>query len=132
MLYWWTKIHFRLFNVDYFVWVFMLKIILKRDSFQVIVIFDLIYGSTAWTLTKWLETKLDRTYVRILSVTWNISWKEHHTQNPIVVIAFYFPSHKLTRFVEQVLSVTFCCGHQNMAIRMCHTFTIFQIKWVGS
>ena len=39
----------------------------------------LVYGSTAWILTKQLEDKLDGTYARMLRAILNKSWQQHPT-----------------------------------------------------
>ena len=52
---------------------------LKRDLFRSVVETVLLYGSTAWTLTKKLEKKLDGTYTRMLRAVLNIHWKKHPT-----------------------------------------------------
>ena len=38
---------------------------MKRSFFQAVVVSILLYGCTTWTLTKWLEKKLDRNYTRM-------------------------------------------------------------------
>ena len=37
----------------------------------------LLYGCTTWTLTKWLEKKLDGNYTRMLRAILNKSWRQH-------------------------------------------------------
>ena len=37
----------------------------------------LLYGCTTWTLTKWLEKKLDGNYTRMLWAILNKSWRQH-------------------------------------------------------
>ena len=39
----------------------------------------LLYGASAWTLTKHLETKLSGTYTRMLRAALDVSWKDHPT-----------------------------------------------------
>ena len=39
---------------------------MKRSFFQAAVVSILLYGCTTWTLTKWLEKKLDGNYTRML------------------------------------------------------------------
>ena len=53
---------------------------LKRRFFQATVESVLLYGSSAWTLTKDLETKLSGTYTRMLRAVLDISWKKHPTK----------------------------------------------------
>lgn len=43
----------------------------------------LMYVSTAWTLTKALESKLDRTYTWMPRVVLNISWGQHQTKSQL-------------------------------------------------
>ena len=52
---------------------------LKRNFFRATVEFILLYGATAWTLTKTLRSKLDGTYTRMLRAVLNISWRQHPT-----------------------------------------------------
>ena len=68
-----------------------LSIILKSDltdkmkhSFsQAAVMSILLYGCTTWTLTKWLEKKLDGNYTRMLRAILNKSWRQHPTKNQL-------------------------------------------------
>ena len=53
----------------------------KRNFFRAVVESVLICGSTAWTLTKHLEDKLDGTYTRMLCAILNNSWKQHPTND---------------------------------------------------
>ena len=55
----------------------------KRNFFRAVVESVLIYGSTAWTLTKHLEDKLDGTYTRMLRAILNKSWKQHPTNDQL-------------------------------------------------
>ena len=41
----------------------------------------LLYGCTAWTLTKRLEKELDGQYTRMLRAVINKSWKQHPTRS---------------------------------------------------
>ena len=54
---------------------------MKRRFFRATVETVLLYGSSAWTLTKNLETKLSGTYTRMLRAALDVSWKEHPTKN---------------------------------------------------
>ena len=56
---------------------------MKRNFFRAIVESVLIYGSTAWTLTKHLEDKLDGTYTRMLRAILNKSWRQHPTNDKL-------------------------------------------------
>ena len=48
---------------------------MKRSFFQAAVTSILLYGCTTWTLTKWLEKKLDGNYTRMLRAILNKSWR---------------------------------------------------------
>ena len=52
---------------------------MKRRFFQAAVESVLLYGASAWTLTKNLETKLSGTYTRMLRAALDVSWKDHPT-----------------------------------------------------
>ena len=56
---------------------------MKRSFFQAVVISILLYGCTTWTLTKWLEKKLDGNYTRMLRVILNKSWWQHSTRHQL-------------------------------------------------
>ena len=56
---------------------------MKRSFFQVAVVSILLYGCTTWTLTKWLEKKLDGNYTRILRAILNKSWPQHPTRHQL-------------------------------------------------
>ena len=43
----------------------------------------LLYGCTTWTLTKWLEKKLDGNYTRMLRAILNKSWQQHPTRHQL-------------------------------------------------
>ena len=43
----------------------------------------LLYGCTTWTLTKWLEKKLDSNYTRMLRAILNKSWRQHPTKQQL-------------------------------------------------
>ena len=55
----------------------------KQNFFRAVVESVLIYRSTAWTLTKHLEDKLDGTYTRMLRAILNKSWKQHPTNDQL-------------------------------------------------
>ena len=40
----------------------------------------LLYGCSTWTLTKWMEKKLDGNYTRMLRAMLNRSWRQHPTK----------------------------------------------------
>ena len=43
----------------------------------------LLYGWTTWTLTKWLEKKLDGYYTRMLRAILNKSWRQYPTKHQL-------------------------------------------------
>ena len=55
----------------------------QRSFFQVAVVSILLYGCTTWTLTKWLEKKLDSNYTRMLRAILNKSWQQHPTRHQL-------------------------------------------------
>ena len=56
---------------------------MKRSFFQAAVASILLYGCTTWTLTKWLEKKLDGNYTRMLRAILNKSWRQHPTKHQL-------------------------------------------------
>ena len=54
---------------------------MKRTFFQAAVVSILLYGCTTWTLTKWLEKKLDGNYTWMLRAVLNKSWRQHPTRH---------------------------------------------------
>ena len=48
---------------------------IKRSFFQAAVVSILLYGCTTWTLTKWMEKKLDGHYTRMLRAILHKSWR---------------------------------------------------------
>ena len=56
---------------------------MKCSFFQAAVVSILLYGCTTWTLTKWLEKKLDGNYTRILRAILNKSWWQHPTKHQL-------------------------------------------------
>ena len=56
---------------------------MKRSFFQAVVVSILVYGCTAWTLTKRLEKKLDGNYTRILRAILNKSCRQHPTRHQL-------------------------------------------------
>lgn len=49
---------------------------LKQSFFRATVESVLMYGGTAWTLTKTLKSKFDGVYIRILRAILNIIWRQ--------------------------------------------------------
>ena len=56
---------------------------MKRSFFQAAVVLILLYGYTTWTLTKWLEKKLDGNYTIMLRAILNKSWRQHPTKHQL-------------------------------------------------
>ena len=56
---------------------------MKRSFFQAAVVTILLYGCTTWTLTKWLEKKLNGNYARMLRAIMNKSWPQHPTRHQL-------------------------------------------------
>ena len=56
---------------------------MKRSFFQAAVASILLHGCTTWTLTKWLEKKLDGNYTRMLRAILNKSWWQHPTRHQL-------------------------------------------------
>ncbi len=56
---------------------------MKCSLFQAAVVSILLYGCTAWTLTKWMEKKLDGNYIRMLRAILNKSWRQHPTKHQL-------------------------------------------------
>ena len=56
---------------------------MKCSFFQAVVVSILLYGCTTWSLTKWLEKKLDGNYTRMLQAILNKSWRQHPTRHQL-------------------------------------------------
>ena len=56
---------------------------MKRSFFQAVVVLILLYGCTTWTLTKWLEKKLDGNHTRMLWAISNKFWWQHFTKHKL-------------------------------------------------
>ena len=56
---------------------------MKNRFLQATVVSILLYGCTTWTLTKWLQKKLDSNYTRMLRVILNKSWRQHPTRHQL-------------------------------------------------
>ena len=55
----------------------------KYSFFQAAVMLILLYGCTTWTLTKWMEKKLDVNYTGMLQAILNKSWRQHPTKQQL-------------------------------------------------
>ena len=71
---------------------------IKRRFFQPAFVSILLYGCTTWTLTKWLEEKLDGNYARILRAILNKSWQQIPQDTNYT--ATCLPSRKLSMLDE--------------------------------
>ena len=56
---------------------------MKRIFFQAAVVSILPYGCTTWTLTKWMEKKLDGNHTRMLRAILNKFWRQHPTKHQL-------------------------------------------------
>ena len=56
---------------------------MKRSFFQATIASILLYGCTAWTLTKRMEKKLEGNYKRMLRAILNKSWRQHPTKQQL-------------------------------------------------
>ena len=56
---------------------------MKRSFFQAAIVSILLYGCTIWSLTKWLEKKIDGNYTRMLRAILNKSWRQHLTKQQL-------------------------------------------------
>ena len=65
------------------IWKSNLPNALKRNFFRSTVESILLYGSSAWTLSRNLENKLDGTYTRMLRAVLNKSWNQHPTKEEL-------------------------------------------------
>ena len=56
---------------------------MKRSFSQAAIVSILLYGCTTWTLTKWLEKRLDSNCTKILQAILNRSWRRHPTKQQL-------------------------------------------------
>ena len=56
---------------------------MKHSFFQAAVVSILLYGCSTWTLTKWLEKKLDGNDIKMLRAILNKSRRQHPTSHPL-------------------------------------------------
>ena len=56
---------------------------MKRSFFQAAIVSILLNGCTTWTLTKWMEKKLDGNYTRMLRAILNKSWRQHPSKQQL-------------------------------------------------
>ena len=72
-------IYIYIYVIFQFIWKSNLTDKMKCSFFQAVVVLILLYGCPTWTLTKWLEKKLDGNYTRMLRAILNRSWQQHPT-----------------------------------------------------
>ena len=65
------------------IWISNLTDKMKPSIFQAAVVSILLYGCTTWTLTKWMEKKLDSNYTKMLRAILNKSWRQHPTRHQL-------------------------------------------------
>ena len=68
---------------------------MKRIFFQAAVVSILLYGCTAWTLTKRLAKKLDGNSARMQRAILNKSWRQHPTRHQL-----YGHLHPITKTIQ--------------------------------
>ena len=56
---------------------------IKHSFFPVAVMSILLYGYTTWTLTKWMEKKLESNYTSMLWAILNKTWRQHPKKQPL-------------------------------------------------
>ena len=56
---------------------------MKRSFFQAAIMSILLYGCTAWTLTKQMEKLIDGNYTRMLRAILNKFWRQHPTKQQL-------------------------------------------------
>ena len=79
---------------------------MKRNSFQAAVVSILLYRCTTWTITKWLEKKLDGNYTRMLRAILNKFWRQQPTRHQLYS---HLPPITKTVQVRQTRHAGQCC-----------------------
>ena len=87
------------------IWKWELTNKMKCSFFQAAVVSILLYGCTTWTLTKWMEKKLDGNYTRMLQAIVNKSWRQHPTKQPLYC---HLPPITKTMLVRQTRHAGHC------------------------
>ena len=77
---------------------------IKRSFFQAAVVSILLYGCTTWTVTKWLEKKLDGNHTRMLRAI--LKSPGGNTPQGTNYTATCLPSRKLSKLDEPDMQVT--------------------------
>ena len=83
IVWFWVVFSFSAIDRLSIIWTSDLTDKMKRSFFQAAVVSILLNGCTTWTLTKWLETKLDGNYTRMLRAVLNKSWRQHPTRHQL-------------------------------------------------
>ena len=89
---------------------------MKRSFFQAAIVSILLYGYTTWTITKWLEKKLDDNYTRMLQAILNKSWRQHPTKQQLYG---HLPPITKTIKIRQTRHVGHCWGSRDELISLC-------------
>ena len=75
------------------IWKSNLSDTIKRESLQAVATWVLLYGCTRWTLTKWLEKKLDENYKRRSTYLEQIWEAATHKMTTVRPLASYLINH---------------------------------------
>ena len=86
---------------------------MKRSFFQATIISILLYGCTTWTLTKWMEKKLDGNYTRMLQAILNKSWRQHPAKQQLYS---HLPPIRKTIKIRQTRHTGHCWGSRDKLI----------------
>ena len=86
---------------------------MKCSFFQAAVVSILLYGCTTWTLTKWLEKKLDGNYTRMLRAILNKSWRQHPTRHQLYG---HLPPITKTIQVRRTRHAGHCCRSRDKLV----------------
>ena len=78
---------------------------MKCSFFQAAIVLILLYGCTTWTLTTWMEKKVDGNYTRMLRAMLNRSWWQHPTKQQLYS---YLPSITKTIQVRRARHAGYC------------------------
>ena len=82
---------------------------MKRSFFLAAVASILLYGCTAWTLTKRREKKLDGNYTRMLRAILNKSWRQHPTRHQLYGHLPPITRRPAWTYIQQQCEDTGCC-----------------------
>ena len=87
---------------------------MKRSFFQAAAVSILLYGCTTWTLSKWMEKKLDGNYIRMLRAILNKSWRQHPTKQQLYS---HRPPITKTIKIRRTRHAGHCCRSRDELIR---------------